>query len=268
MPTASFDVQRVRHPIKIRLLTVTRIAELNPAMRRITLTGDDLKGFISASFDDHVKLIVPDTNGEKPNMPVLGDKGLVFDANRPKPEMRDYTPRRYDAVTGELDIDFVLHHNGPATNWAQHAKVGDYIGIAGPRGSFVVPTTFDWHLLIGDETAIPAIARRLEELPSETRAIVIIKSGPIDAKTEFNHQCELDLRWINIDGKSSQNTFEQAVRDLTLPVGEGYVWAAGEYSDIKSIRQYLVEEQSIAKDRIRAASYWRKSTPDSTERFE
>ncbi|HLR77937.1 MAG TPA: siderophore-interacting protein, partial [Burkholderiaceae bacterium] len=90
MTTESLEVQRVRHPIKLRLLTVRRIAQLSPAMRRITLTGDDLAGFLSPSFDDHVKLIVPEGKGEKPHMPVLGEKGLVFDPARPKPAMRDY----------------------------------------------------------------------------------------------------------------------------------------------------------------------------------
>lgn len=268
MTHESLEIQRVRHPIKTRLLTVRRITELSPAMRRITLAGDDLAGFSSASFDDHVKLIVPEAQGDKPNMPSLGDKGLVFDPDRPKPTMRDYTPRRYDPDTNELDIDFVRHHEGPATNWAEQACVGDYIGIAGPRGSFVVPTGFDWHLLIGDETAIPAIARRLEELPSRTHAIAIIKIGPIDARIDLDARCTLDLHWVSPDEKSPDNAFELAVRSLTLPEGEGYVWAAGEYSDIKSIRQYLVDEAGIAKDRIRAASYWRKSTPDSTERFD
>ncbi|NLY64870.1 MAG: siderophore-interacting protein, partial [Alcaligenaceae bacterium] len=152
MTTDSFKVQKVQHSIIPRLLTVTRIRELSPAMRRITFTGENLSGFLSASFDDHVKLLLPEVQGEKPNIPVVGEKGLEFDESRPKPVMRDYTPRRYDPVANELEIDFVLHHEGPATDWATKAEVGHYLGIAGPRGSFIIPTVFDWHLLIGDET--------------------------------------------------------------------------------------------------------------------
>ena len=168
-------VERVRHPIKMRLLTVKRISELSPSMRRITLTGPELPEFLSASFDDHVKLILPEVQGEKPNIPVVGDNGLQFDETRAKPVMRDYTPRHYDPATNELDIDFVLHHEGPATDWASKAELGHYVGIGGPRGSFVVPMDFDWHLLIGDEAALPAISRRLEELPETSRAIAVIK---------------------------------------------------------------------------------------------
>ena len=77
-------VERVRHPIKMRLLSVKRINELSPSMRRVTLSGPDLPEFLSASFDDHVKLILPEVQGEQPNMPVVTDNGLQFDESRPK----------------------------------------------------------------------------------------------------------------------------------------------------------------------------------------
>ena len=269
MTNTSFHVERVRHPIKMRLLTVKRITELSPSMRRITLTGKDLDGFISASFDDHVKLIVPDVQGGKPSMPTVGDSGLMFEPGRPKPAMRDYTPRSYDPLTRELDIDFVLHHDGPATHWASRAEPGHSIGIGGPRGSFVIPMTFDWHLLIGDETALPAIGRRLEEFPPETRAIAVIKTGSDDARIKLDSQCELQMHWVSDTSHATldMDALETTVRRLDLPQGEGFIWAAGEYSTIKAIRQHLVDDRGIDKSRIRASSYWRTSTPDAHEQF-
>ena len=263
-------VQKVRHPIKIRLLEVKRVTELSPSLRRITLTGEDLTGFHSASFDDHIKLFVPERAGTTPNMPTLGEKGLEFTEDAPRPEMRDYTPRRYDPQTNELDIDFVLHHAGPATDWATHAQPGHQLGIAGPRGSFVIPTAFDWHLLIGDETAIPAIARRLEELPATVSARVIVKTTTEQARINFDSQCRLDVRWVTeasvpADGPGA---LEKATRELSLPEGEGYVWAAGEYSDIRAVRQYLSAELGIDKGRIRAASYWRQAQANTHEHFD
>src|SRR6266568_4230449 len=80
------------------------------------------------------------------------------DAGSGAPVMRDYTPRRFDAVQRELDIEFALHGDGPAATWAAQAAPGQRVMIGGPRGSFIVPTDFDWHLLIGDETALPAVA--------------------------------------------------------------------------------------------------------------
>lgn len=270
MTTDSLEVQKVQHPIKVRTLTVKRTVELSPSMRRITLTGDDLAGFLSASFDDHLKLMVPDTQGAELNMPVAGPAGLVFEEGKPKPAMRDYTPRRYDPATNELDIDFVLHHAGPATDWAAQAEPGHVAGIAGPRGSFLVPTAFDWHLLIGDETAIPAIARRLEELPAAAKAIVIIKVKSDAAKLELSSQCQLDVQWVNEASAAGEGmgAFESAVRNITLPEGEGYAWAAGEYSEIKAVRQALTEELGIDKSRIRAASYWRKTASNTQKHFD
>lgn len=263
-------VERIRHPIKMRLLTVKRISELSPAMRRITLTGPDLPEFLSSSFDDHVKLILPAVQGEEPNMPVVGENGMQFDESRPKPVMRDYTPRHYDPVTNELDIDFVLDHEGPATNWATKAEVGHYVGIGGPRGSFVIPTDFDWHLLIADEAALPALSRRLEELPETTRAIAIIKLRNKDLKVELNNNCPADIYWVTEteDAKDGQNALETTARSLNLPEGDGFVWAAGEYSDIKALRAYVADELGIDKNRVRASSYWRVAMSDAHENFE
>src|SRR5690606_32398253 len=101
--------------------------------------------FISKSPDDHIKLIVG-MNGDKP-------------------EMRDYTPRYYNVEQKQIIIDFAVHEAGPATHWAIDAQVGDDLRIAGPRGSGELTEAFDWIMLIGDETALPAMGRWLEESP-------------------------------------------------------------------------------------------------------
>lgn len=267
--TAHLKVEKVQHPIKLRLLEVVNVSELSPSMRRITLSGEDLKGFHSGAFDDHVKLFVPDQVGEKPVMPTLGEKGLVFPEDKAKPAMRDYTPRRYDPVKNELEVDFVLDHEGPATDWANQAKPGHYLGVAGPRGSFVVPTAFDWHLLIGDETAIPAIGRRLEELPATTKAIVVIKTLKDSSRIALTSQCPVEEYWVSEESQTPTEIgiLEGAVRQLRLPEGEGFVWAGGEYNDIKAVRQYIVDELGIDKSRVRASSYWRATALATHEQF-
>ncbi len=267
-----YKVQKLQHPIRTRRLEVRRVAELSPSMRRITLTGDALAGFVSASFDDHIKLIVPDAPGQEPHVPTLGSDGLVFEEGRAKPAMRDYTPRRYDPDANELDIDFVLGHAGPATAWATDAAPGHPIGIAGPRGSLVVSTAFDWHVLIGDETAVPAIGRRLEELPASAQAIVIIRTLAEDGRIELHGECRREIRWVAGepgDVDTGEGVLLSAVRDLVLPeVGEGYVWAAGEYSEIRAARRHLAEVLGVDKSRIRAASYWRREATNAHERFD
>jgi len=240
-------------------------------MRRITLTGPDLEGFVSPSFDDHVKIFLPTSPGAKPAMPTISANGLAFPEDAPRPVSRDYTPRRYDPASQELDIDFVLNHQGPATDWAAAAKPGDYLGIGGPRGSFLIPKEYDWHLLIGDETALPAIGRRLAELPEGKHTIVVLKTRTPEGRMHFETRCRLTIQWV-VDKASSRqdgiDPLEQAVRDVKLPQGDGFVWAAGEYTDIQRIRVYLVDEHGLDKSRIRAASYWRKAAAATHVNFD
>jgi len=270
-PSLSSDrlaVQKVRHALKARLLRVRRVQRVGPYLLRVTLAGDELAGFVSASFDDHVKLFLPAGDGP-PALPAIGPQGPVYADDAPRPVTRDYTPRRYDAAAGELDIDFVLHGHGPAASWAAQAAPGQYLGVAGPRGSFVIPPDFDWHLLIGDETALPAIARRLEELPAGKRVLAVIETRHPNARIALPTRADLSLQWVHdsADAGGGPPVLERVVRRLQLPEGEGYTWAAGESAAIRGIRQHLVQERGIDKSRIRAASYWRRGAAGAHEVF-
>jgi NADPH-dependent ferric siderophore reductase len=257
MHAPALSTQRIRHPLKARLLQVRRTALVTPYLMRVTFAGDDLHDFISASFDDHVKLFFPAPGESRPVMPETGPDGLVFPQGQPRPVARDYTPRRYDKASGELDIEFVLHGDGPAANWVTQAKVGDYLGMGGPRGSFVIAPGFDWHLLIGDETALPAIGRRLEELPGGTKAVVVLEVVDAQEQITFRSEAALDITWLSRSAHAPDG-LQTALRELTLPAGEGYVWAAGESASMRAVHRYLVAERGIDKSRIRASSYWRQ----------
>ena len=231
--TTARRVQRVRHELKRRELQVVRVAPTSPHFRRITFTSDSLVDFISASFDDHIKLILA--------------------ADTAEPVMRDYTPRRFDTAARELDIEFALHGDGPAADWAAQAQVGQRVTIGGPRGSFIVPTDFDWHLLIGDETALPAVARRLEELPAGTRAIVrMAVANPADRRL-LPSAADVDLLWFDTDA-----ALLAAVRALALPAGAGYAWCAGEAGTMAELRRVLVDDKGHDRHAIRAAAYWKR----------
>jgi NADPH-dependent ferric siderophore reductase len=167
--------RRVRHETKMRLLQVREVSRLTPKMVRIVVGGEALAGFVSAAHDDHVKLFFPQPGQDKPVLPTPTPNGPVYPDGAARPAARDYTPRRYDAVANTLTIDFVLHGEGPATSWAAQARPGQFLGVGGPRGSFIVPDDFDWYLFVGDETAVPAIGRRLEELPAGTRVIAVVE---------------------------------------------------------------------------------------------
>ncbi|MFT4067443.1 siderophore-interacting protein [Paraburkholderia sp.] len=256
-------VYRVRHPLKFRLLQVKQVRALTPHLIRVTFTGDDLHDFVSASFDDHIKVFFPEPGADKPTLPQAGPDGPIFPDGK-RPTARDFTPRRFDRDARELDIEFAMHEAGPAAAWAAQAQVGQYLGVGGPRGSLVIPTGFDWHLLVGDDTALPAIARRLEELPPGARVAAVIEVADPSARIEFTTQAELHLVWCyRNDAKAPTDVrgeaLLRAVRETWLPEnGEGYVWAAGEAATIRAVRQHLCGERGVDKSRIRAASYWKQ----------
>lgn len=227
-------VQRVRHELRRRELDVVQVEQLSAHVRAITLAGPALAGFVSSGFDDHIKLILP------------GDTDT--------PVMRDYTPRRYDAASQSLTLELALHGDGPAARWAATAQAGDRVTIGGPRGSFIVPTDYPWFLLVGDTSALPAIARRLEELPTEAHVWVVAEVPEADRRP-LPAAATLDLRWVD-----SAADCEAAVRALTLPAGEGYVWCAGEAATMARLRRLLVEEKGHSPHAIRASAYWKRGT--------
>ena len=204
-------------------------------MLRITFSGD-LDGFMSLGFDDHIKLFFPDAP------PILVDGEL-------RTPSRDYTPRRYDAAAGTLDVEFVLHDAGPATRWAEQAKTGQELQIGGPRGSFIIPLDFDWHLLMGDDTALPAIARRLSELPAGARAVVIAEvDGPTD-ELKFASDADVTVTWAHRNGATpgARDVLTQALRTLVLPKGDYYAWVAGEFLAAKALRAQLIADHGAAE---------------------
>jgi NADPH-dependent ferric siderophore reductase len=257
-PRPDLAVTRIRHAIKLRLGRVTQVTALSPTLTRITLAGDDFRDFESASFDDHVKVFFPAPGEEKPVMPTAGPEGPSADPAALRRRTRDFTPRRFDNRRGELDLEFALHADGVATTWARDARVGQYLGIGGPKGSMIIPTAFDWHLLIGDETALPAIARRLEELPAGVRAFVVAEVAGPHGEIELTSRAALQVTWCH-RGEGDASTLPAALRKLSpLPSGEGYVWAAAESTVVRSLRQHVVSDRGIDPSRLRAAAYWKR----------
>lgn len=262
--------RRIRHELKFRLLQVRAVKQVTPRLLRVTLGGDDLAGFVSAAYDDHVKLFFPAPGQERPAVPSPGPNGMVFPEGQPRPPARDYTPRRYDPAAGELDIEFALHGDGPAAEWAQQAAVGQYLGVGGPRGSFVVDGAFDGYLLVGDETALPAIARRLEELPADARATVVVEVADAAEEQVFSTRAQAQVHWIHRNGAQPGNPelLAGAVSALRKPEGDWYVWVAAESGVAKRVRQILVQNWQVPKEWIKAAGYWKQGASATHENHE
>jgi NADPH-dependent ferric siderophore reductase len=249
--TPKHGITRIRREPRRRQVTVSHVTELTPTMRRIEFTSPELHDFESASPDDHVKLFVPDARVPQGT------------------SSRDYTPRAFDTARGTLTIDFALHDAGPATAWALSAKVDDRLLIGGPRGSAVVADDFDFYVLIGDETALPAIGRRVETLragvPVTTLAIV---DGPEDVQ-HFATAADWRPHWVYRSGvnKDDAALLREAASALVLPDGEGYVWIAAEARTARQLRDYWLAERGHPKAWLKAAGYWVAGKPGESEKY-
>jgi NADPH-dependent ferric siderophore reductase len=207
-----------------------------------------------------VKLFFPQPGQDKPILPTPSPNGPVYPEGVARPAARDYTPRRYDGAAETLVVDFVLHGDGPATIWAAQARPGDFLGVGGPRGSFIVPDDFDWYLLAGDETALPAIGRRLEELPAGARVIVVAEVANAGEEQRFETRARVETHWLHRDGAEPGNRppLQRTIAELSLPPGEGYAWVAAEAATAKALRRTLVDQRGLPKDRVKAAAYWKQ----------
>jgi len=236
-------VERVRHELVRRDVQVARVETVSPRFLAVTFSGAALDGFASLSFDDHLKFMFEGPSGEV--------------------HRRDYTPRHFDAARRELTIEFALHAGGLASDWARQAQPGMPATIGGPRGSMIIPTDFDWHLLVGDATALPAIHRRLEELPQGSRVMVIAHAPTPDDQRAMSTRADAQVRWV-----PSADDLVSAVSELALPSGEGFVWCAGEAAVMARMRGVLAADKRHPREAMRVAAYWKVGAEAHHENLE
>jgi len=229
-------VERVRYELKRRKLSVRRVEPLPAGMIRVVLAGPELEGFTSLGFDDHVKLFFRDE------------------------ARRDFTPRRFDPEAGELWIDFYLHDHGPAAEWVAGAAAGHVLEVGGPKGSAVIdPTNIDTHLLIGDETALPAIGRRLEELPAGANAIVVVETEARADRPVLRSAATVQTVWVARDhGGDPAAPVINGLRSVEFAPLRCFAWVAHESQVARTIRAYLLTERNVDKRWVKAAGYWRR----------
>lgn len=260
MQESSYHIEKQIHPIKVRSAWVKSITRPTPHMARITLQGDDLHDFYSPGFDDHVKLLFSEQAGQELAVPQVGERGLVFDEGQAKPVMRDYTPLAYDNQACEMVIDFVLHGTGVASTWAEQAKEGDRLLMAGPRGSMLIPTVFDWQVLVGDETALPAITRRLRELKQGTKVSVVVAINHEEARMPLSSAADIDVHWVvEPNGDVARQKILATLQSLAAAKqGEGFAWGAVEYSQVGPVREASMQHFDLDASRVKVSSYWRR----------
>jgi NADPH-dependent ferric siderophore reductase len=227
--------------------TVVETRRLTPGMVRIVVEGPDLQAFPVGEHTDHyVKCR-------------FGDK------------TRSYTVRDYDAASARLTLDFVVHgDHGLAGPWAAAATPGDTLVLSGPGGGYAPSPDAAWHLMVGDEAVIPAVAVSLQQVPAGVPVHVILEVDGPEHEQPLESPGDLHLTWLHRDGGPGEHPELQfeAVRALTLPDGRGHAFIHGEAGAVLMIRRHLVRERGMTVDELSATGYWKLRRTDEEWRAE
>jgi NADPH-dependent ferric siderophore reductase len=233
-------------------------------MVRVTFGGDDLASFQWSGPASHVKLIF-DATGEA----AAGSSAGASGTETARPIMRTYTPRRFDPETRELDVDLVIHGEGPASAWADQAAPGQTLTVSGPGRSYAIDPTADWYVLAGDDTAIPAICTILQSLPATVKALVLLEvvdgaeEHPLEARS-----ANTEIRWLRRGPRAANagHELEAALRRIELPAGSGRIYVACESDAMRRIRRHLLHERQFPRAQLVTRGYWRLGETDHPDR--
>jgi NADPH-dependent ferric siderophore reductase len=221
--------ERGRH-FEAQVLTRT---ELSAHLLRLELGGPQLAGFSSTGIpDEWVGLVVPG-----------------------QPASRFYSVRSW--VGGVLTLDVVLHEQGLVTQWAASECVGDTVTITAPKGSFSLPADAQWVYLVGDLTAVPAMARVAEDLDTGLPLSIWAEADvPIEGYFPAGRG---DLTWV-APGAGGTSGLADLVETIPWPGAPGYFWMAGESSQMRAIRSFLMRERRLPHSAYDVMGYWRASS--------
>jgi NADPH-dependent ferric siderophore reductase len=237
---------------------------LTPGLVRLTLGEGDLDALVMPQATDaYLNVAIP---------PAHAPYAAVFDPalvragfpQRTWPARRRYTVRSWDPASSTLTVDFVVHgHHGVAGRWAAAAEPGDVLVFEGPSGGYRPDPTADWHLLVGDESALPAIAASLEVIPRDALAVVrLVCDGP-EHQLALPSPGQVDVRWLNRTGAADDaDLLVSDLRGLAFPRGRVHAFVHGEAGEIRGIRRHLLVDRGLSRADMSCSPYWRRDMTD------
>lgn len=241
---------------------------VTPAMVRLVLGGDGLDGFMMPdSTDAYVNVAIP---------PKGAPYGPVFDPTEVRtaydeqwwPARRRYTVRSWDEERRHLALDFVVHGDeGAAGPWAANARPGDVLVFQGPGSGYRPDPDAEWHLMVGDESALPAIAASLEVVTAGRPVVVrLVCDGP-DHELPLETSGDLDLQWLHRAGDGEPETLLlRSLEALDLPSGRVHAFVHGEAGEIRGIRRHLLADRGMDRSQMSCSPYWRRTMTDEAWR--
>ncbi|MCV2490348.1 siderophore-interacting protein [Geodermatophilus sp. YIM 151500] len=241
----------------VHVLTVRAVTSVTPSVRRVTLAGPVAA---ATSAGPTVSVLVPRVGDPAPRWPqVARDGRIVWPQGSHGVALRSYTARREDPAAGEVDVDFVLHGDGPAATWAAAAAPGAVLGVAGsgPLGHRPAGRL----LLAGDETALPAISRILAEAAPGTTGLVLLEVADAAEEQPLPAPPGVELRWLHrgTTPPGASTLLAEAVAARPPPGAEDvFAWVAAESAAVRSVRADLRGRWGLSRAQHHAIGYWRR----------
>ncbi|ASN23651.1 siderophore-interacting protein [Streptomyces pluripotens] len=245
-----------RKPRKLHTAQVVRTERLTPHMQRVVLGGEGLSGFAADTCTDHyVKLLFAPAGVTYPEPFDLERIRAEFPREQ-WPVTRTYTVRAWDGEHRELTLDFVVHGDeGLAGPWATRVRPGETVRFMGPGGAYAPAPDADWHLLAGDESALPAIARALENLPTGARVHAFVEVQGPDEEQKIDS--DVAVVWLHRGDRPVGKALLEAVQALDFPGGRPHAFVHGEAGFVKELRRLLRIERQLPREDLSISGYWR-----------
>ena len=253
---------------RLTTLAVHRTERITPHMIRVVAGGPGLAEFPETPYTDrYVKILFPRQGVAYPEP---FDMEAIWAAlpREQWPATRTYTVRNLDHAAGELTIDFVHHgDSGLAGPWAAGARPGDVLRLLGPGGAYAPDPTADWHLMIGDESALPAIGAACERIPVGVPVLALLEVADATERQPLAGPGRLDVTWFYRDGGRPGQVLD-ALRGRPLPPGRVHAFVHGEAEMVRDVRRHLVQERGVDREALSVSGYWRRGRADEEWRVE
>lgn len=251
--------------LALRRAIVLRVDTVTPRMRRVVLGGSDLADLLipSDALGPFVKLLLPPDGPGPVAWPQVGANGCLAwpPASERRPAMRTYTVRHLDPGRAELTLDIVLHDTGIATDWARRVRAGGGVTLWGP-GVTLPPPTDRW-LLLGDHSALPAIASILENLPSEARGLAVIEVPDRGEEQSLRPPAGVEVVWLHRPTPHHPSRLVETLRAIPLP-GDAklLLFAGAEAAIAREIRRHARQERGLPRERVHVLNYWKRGAAE------
>ena len=247
--------RRRKPPRRVEVVSVSRI---RPRLVSVWVGGEALDGFAINAPTSHIKVYLPAAGQQAPTLAADGPNGPVWPEDAPRPFVRTYTPRRFDEQSQTLEVQFVLHGEGPASDWAERAAPGDQLAVAGPGGRFSLDPSIERWWIAGDESAIPAVETLLEALPPSASAEVHLEVADSDDEIELSSPAKFDVTWHHRRAPDAWGAeLEQAAHDAEV-ADDTQLWLACEATTVRDLRRYFLVDRQHPRDSIVTRGYWRR----------